>query len=264
MAARRLRSLPIRQEVAELAVDLSSGERLPVKVFRDHRARRLRLLVDDRGARLTVPRTASMTHARQFLSEHVDWLGARWQSTRPDIAAPSLRAFESSTLPLRGDPVAIAWQIARFSRITLQAQGLLFEVPSGVSSVRMRRALRDFYETEARADVGHWLPELLAGLPRPPSRFRFSPLRSIWGSLSHAGVVSLDLALVLAPPPVFHYVLVHELCHLIEPNHSPRFWRAVAQRCPQWQFQRAWLGRHGAALKAELGALLDVVEQGAV
>lgn len=260
MSARHLRSSPTRQEVAELAVDLSSGERLPVKVFRDHRARRLRLLVDDRGARLTLPRATSLVHARRFLAEQAAWLDARWQDARPTASSPSLRAFESGSLPLRSDAVALAWRAARCSRISHDAQGLLFEAPVGVSPARMRLALREFYETEARADVGRWLPELLSGLPRPPTRFRFSPLRSIWGSLSHAGVVSLDLALVLAPPPVFHYVLVHELCHLIEPNHSPRFWRAVAGRCPHWQFQRSWLGRHGAALKADLAALLGAAE----
>lgn len=263
MSAGQLRSSPTRQEVAELVAELSCGERLLVRVFRDRRACRLRLLVDERGARLTLPRAASIAHARQFVAEQSAWLEARWQTVRPKSNLSSLHAFETAALPLRGLSMSMQWRLARCSRITAQAPGLLFEAPAGVSPPRLAKALRDFYESEARADLGRWLPELLAGLPRPPTRFRFSPLRSIWGSLSHAGVVSLDLALVLAPPAVFHYVLVHELCHLIEPNHSPRFWRAVAQRCPHWQFQRAWLGRHGAALKAELGALLGASGSGA-
>ncbi|MCP2936880.1 M48 family metallopeptidase, partial [Salmonella enterica subsp. enterica serovar Typhimurium] len=86
---------------------------------------------------------------------------------------------------------------------------------------------RDFYEGEARADLGRWLPRYVAGLPRAPRRIQFKVLSSLWGSLSPDGAVSLDLALVLGRPGAFEYVLVHELCHLIHHNHSRRYWREV-------------------------------------
>ena len=67
----------------------------------------------------------------------------------------------------------------------------------------------------------------------------------------------LDLALVLAPPAAFEYVLVHELCHLLQPNHSPAFWAEVAQRCPDWSTQRDLLRARGRPLKAALRAVCD-------
>ena len=68
--------------------------------------------------------------------------------------------------------------------------------------------------------------------------------------------MALDLALLLAPPPAFEYVLVHELCHLLHADHSPRFWREVEARCPAWRDERAFLRAQGRALKGRLRQLL--------
>jgi predicted metal-dependent hydrolase len=74
--------------------------------------------------------------------------------------------------------------------------------------------------------------------------------RTRWGSCSANGTLSFNWRLVLAPLEVLDYVVVHELCHLREPNHSTRFWRLVASRRPNWRRQRDWLGAHGAELLA--------------
>jgi predicted metal-dependent hydrolase len=74
--------------------------------------------------------------------------------------------------------------------------------------------------------------------------------RSRWGSCSPSGTLSFNWRLVLAPFEVLDYVVVHELCHLREPNHSHRFWRLVGTRRPGWRDQRDWLREHGDELLA--------------
>ncbi len=76
--------------------------------------------------------------------------------------------------------------------------------------------------------------------------------RTRWGSCSAKGNLSFNALLLLAPPEVLDYVVVHELCHRKEMNHSPRFWAEVARLCPDWKKQRAWLRRCGGALMARL------------
>jgi predicted metal-dependent hydrolase len=74
--------------------------------------------------------------------------------------------------------------------------------------------------------------------------------RTLWGSCSPRSTLSFNWRLVLAPFEVLDYVVVHELCHLRIPDHSPRFWRLVASRRPDWAEWRDWLDVHGPELLA--------------
>src|SRR5690606_3592898 len=121
----------------------------------------------------------------------------------------------------------------------------------------LQRLLREFYEAQTRADVGQWLPRYLPGLPRAPTRIRLKVMSSQWGSLAPDGSMALDLALVLGHPAAFEYVLVHELCHLLQANHSPAFWHEVEQRFPAWREQRDYFHLEGRRLKAMLRQLLQ-------
>lgn len=69
-----------------------------------------------------------------------------------------------------------------------------------------------------------------------------------WGSCSAKGTLSFNWRLMLAPPRVLDYVVVHELCHLTHMNHSPAFWQAVEQVCPDYHALRKWLKEHGQEL----------------
>ena len=83
-----------------------------------------------------------------------------------------------------------------------------------------------------------------------PERIQIRDQRTRWGSCSTRGTLSFNWRLVLAPFDVLDYVVVHELCHLREPNHSRRFWTLVEQRRPGWRAQRDWLHEHGPELLA--------------
>ena len=71
-----------------------------------------------------------------------------------------------------------------------------------------------------------------------------------WGSCSSRGTLSFNWRLMLAPPRVLDYVVVHELCHRKELNHSPRFWAEVARVLPDYKRQERWLKENGKRLMA--------------
>ena len=81
-------------------------------------------------------------------------------------------------------------------------------------------------------------------------RIRIGAQRTLWGSCSARGTLSFNWRLVLAPPDVVDYVVVHELCHLRVPNHSRVFWTLLERHRPHWRQQRAWLREHGPELLA--------------
>jgi predicted metal-dependent hydrolase len=81
-------------------------------------------------------------------------------------------------------------------------------------------------------------------------RIRIGGQRTLWGSCSARGTLSFNWRLVLAPPEVVDYVVVHELCHLLVPDHTQSFWSLVERHRPGWREQRAWLREYGPELLA--------------
>jgi predicted metal-dependent hydrolase len=114
--------------------------------------------------------------------------------------------------------------------------------PTFVSESEARRAARELVTMLAEEEADE--------LDVRWSRIEIRDQRSRWGSCSTRGTLSFNWRLVLAPFDVLDYVVVHELCHLREPNHSRRFWRLVESRRPNWRTQRAWLHDHGPELLA--------------
>jgi predicted metal-dependent hydrolase len=253
MLLRLIRPAPPASEIRPLR--LADGSDVPVRWVRDPRARRLRLIVSEKGARLTLPRAASQKLALAFLDQHRDWLADQLAKRPATTDAPFARG-SNETLPLRGHELPVEWCEGRYARAQLGAHGLELQLPERAGDAQVRAALRDFYLGQARQDLGGWMPKYLPGLPRPPSSFKLRPLSSLWGSLSAGDALSLDLSLVLGRPSAFEYVLVHELCHLIHANHSRGFWREVEARWPGWRDERDYLRGEGLALKARLSRLI--------
>ena len=235
---------------------LPDGSKVPMRQVRDRRTRRLRLSVSERGVRLSVPWRLPEAVASAFVHEHMGWIASQWRRFQPCLASPVWGFGRFEVLPLAGVERPLAWSEAGRAKLQREGDGLRFLAPLAVSPAMLRRATLKFYADEALAAVDAWLPAYLLGLPRPPSALRLRTLASLWGSLSSQGRVSLDLALVLGPPRVFEYVLVHELCHLLHANHSPAFWREVEARVPDWREARAFLRSDpGLALKARWRAI---------
>jgi hypothetical protein len=162
-------------------------------------------------------------------------------------------------------------QRARRARIELPpGRGPLLVVPRGTSDRQIRRLidgwtpwverrladraesppLPSLTERECRRRVRAEATRIAAAEQLEPGRIRIAGQRTRWGSCSPRGTVSLNWRLALAPPEVLDYVVVHELCHLVESNHSPRFWALVAHRRPDYGEARRWLHDHGHALLA--------------
>jgi predicted metal-dependent hydrolase len=119
---------------------------------------------------------------------------------------------------------------------------------------RLRLDPRHVSETDARRAVRELVAMLIdeegPELGVEVQRVQIRDQRSRWGSCSTRGTLSFNWRLVLAPFDVLDYVVVHELCHLREPNHSRRFWKLVESRRPAWRMQRDWLHEHGPELLA--------------
>lgn len=230
----------------------------PVEVRRHPSARRLTLRVSNsrRAVVVTMPLEVRDEEARHFLERHIDWVRERLS------AIPTAVPFEhGAEMPLRGEqhrlafvglrPRSIADDIVRpvvwidrengSSQPTVCVSGHLEHAP---------RRLRDWLIGEARKDLAERVAYHAERLKLKPRRLSVRDQSSRWGSCSTTGQLCFSWRLILAPRFVLDYVAAHEVAHLKEMNHGPRFWALVAKTMPEMRAAKKWLSAHGAQLHA--------------
>lgn len=211
---------------------------LAVELRRSARARRISLRVSQVDGRitLTLPPGAPQALGESFLIERAGWLRAALSG----LSVPAAVA-EGAALPVEGRALVI--RRAAVARVTPAEDALL--IPGRGRAGALVAAWLKLRARERALDA---IARHAAALGRTPGRLRLADPRGRWGSCSAAGDIMLSWRLVLAPPEVLDYVAAHEVAHLAQMNHSPRFWAQVARLMPDYAPRRDWLRRHGAAL----------------
>lgn len=108
----------------------------------------------------------------------------------------------------------------------------------------MREALIAWYKEHVKSKVIERLPHLTRQLGRWPAAVQIKDQKCRWGSCSRNGVIRLNWKIIMAPVSVMDYLIVHELCHLIHPNHSVAYWEEVDAVLPDYKKMRDWLRIH--------------------
>jgi predicted metal-dependent hydrolase len=214
-----------------------------VEFVRVRRARRYILRVKPDGTlRVTIPRGGSRAEAIAFLGRQSAWIAR--QRARSQVERAPARWEPGSTILLRGVPQLLEVRDVR---------GVAHVLYAG-RAVRVRSTddLRPEVERDLRALAAEQLVPRLHQLAGEHGltvrRVTIRNQRSRWGSCSRAGAIALNFRLLQMPPEVCDYVLIHELMHLKQQNHGPRFWALVEKACPAYRDAERWLRRHGRAL----------------
>jgi predicted metal-dependent hydrolase len=247
-----------------LELAMAGGGTIRVLKAAHPRARRLRLTVTPKGARVSYPHGTHPAQVSAFLRSHAEWLEQKLDELNLMVKPlPALRPGYATDFPFRGERMKLDWAEGPYPRIESRGGALILVIPRPHSRALpiARGLLASHLESQVRRDVSRWLASYVPQLGLAPTALRIRPMKSLWGSLDSRDRINLDLALALAPPVALRYVLVHELCHLKVRNHSPRFWAQVENLFPGWREQRDWLRQHGGILKAELDRLVaDVAD----
>jgi predicted metal-dependent hydrolase len=216
-----------------------------VRLRRHRQARRytLRIHAATREVVLTMPPRGTIQEAKEFAQKHGAWIAARLH--RLPEAAPFAHG---AVVPVRNMPYRIVHRRSLRGTVWTEhddGERLLCvagEVP------HIDRRVADYLKREAKRELEAASRRYAEKLGVKIKRITVRDQSSRWGSCSTTGALSFSWRLILAPAFVLDYLAAHEVCHLVEMNHSPRFWRLVEKLYPNYERAKAWLDVHGADL----------------
>lgn len=221
---------------------IALGDRIVPYVLRRARRRTIGLSIDHRGLRVGAPTRSSFLEVEATILRHGEWVVQKLDEWRSQRRVELLRIVDGVRLPLLGDTLEVRlalgsnraiWRTAEECTLTLCLRS------TSEAGRVLEQALRD----KARALFAERLTHYAALLGLALPRLTLSSARTRWGSCSLKSGIRLNWRLIHFPLSVIDYVVAHELAHLREMNHSPRFWAVVAALYPDYRNARDALKR---------------------
>lgn len=215
----------------------------PIEIVlkRSARARRFSLRVSRLDGRVTLslPARARETEAMAFARAQEAWL-------RDTLAAMPVQAgvMIGSAVPVEGRLLTLVPAGGRGVRV--EGDSLLVPGDPAQAGVRVGAFLKALARERLVAASDRYAGQI----GRKVERVTLRDTRSRWGSCARDGALMYSWRLVMAPATVLDYVAAHEVAHMVEMNHSSRFWAVVERLYPGWQTQRKWLHDEGQGLHA--------------
>jgi predicted metal-dependent hydrolase len=212
--------------------------------YRLRRARRrtIGFQVDDDGLTVSAPRWVTLREIEGAIAEKSRWIRTKlreWQAWREKRRLPQVAFADGASLPYLGGAITLRLRAdAGASRLDPARSELHLALPHDAAESQVRDAVQAWLQNEAARVFAERIARFADRIGPKYTGWRLSSARSQWGSCTHDGRVRLNWRLVHFSLPVIDYVVAHELAHLQELNHSPRFWQAVGQLLPGFEVAR--------------------------
>ncbi|MFT4046640.1 MAG: SprT family zinc-dependent metalloprotease [Solimonas sp.] len=239
---------------------------MQIELFRDDfcfeervsgKARNIRLEVrPDRSVVLVYPRWTPRAEALAFFRAREAWVREKLAELAQQAAShplpPPHRWDGHDQIHLRGQSLPVRVEPARLRSATVRVEPsriVVFAPPAWREQPRrLELALRRELLHQAQRDARRHLDAEAPAIGVRYRALRINDPQTLWGSCNPGAVICLSWRLVMAPPAVFRYVAVHELCHLVHLDHSARFWNLVGRHMPDYEAHKRWLRDHGHQL----------------
>ncbi|MCR9136978.1 MAG: M48 family metallopeptidase [Alphaproteobacteria bacterium] len=224
-----------------------AGRRLPLVIRENGRATRMTLRIEPGGKalKMSVPTGVTDPEIDRFLHRHHGWLTNKLRA----LPKPAT-VEEGGLIPIRDIP----HRIERTGRVRGVSEAKVVDGETvllvGGAPEHLGRRVIDYLKKQAKSDLEQAVARHSADLDRQAASIQVKDTKSRWGSCSAGGRLSFSWRIVMAPDYVLDYLAAHEVAHLKEMNHGPRFWTLCRHLCPRTDDAKSWLKKHGSALHA--------------
>ena len=211
---------------------------LPVEVVRTKRKKTASIEIKDGLIRVLIPNSLTDKRVNSLLEERASWINKkiRLQAEMPSYKAKEYVNGETFTYLGRNYRLKLVNSDLTETRLK---NGYL-EVPAQGEKA-IHASLTDWYTSHALAKLEEKTGGYAKTLDVEPSSVTVKDYKSRWGSCSTSGDITYNWRIIMAPHRIVDYVVIHELCHLVEHNHSDKYWKQVESLVPDYRERRAWL-----------------------
>jgi hypothetical protein len=220
-----------------------------------HRRRSLQIRVSRPDfLELAAPTGMSWSQIQQLVETKRVWVLRQVRRLEAVAANPANASLtHGATLLYRGQPhtLLLLADAAGRPNVTYSACNIAVHLPELVgedNDPAVWQSLKQWYLEQSHQQLLERTRYWSAQIGVRPARISLRDQKTRWGSCSSRGTVSFNWRIIMAPPAVLDYLVVHELCHMLHPNHSPAYWREVARWIPDCREQRRWLKQNGDLL----------------
>lgn len=216
---------------------------LPVEIVRTNRRKTIAIKVMDGTVRVLAPKRVSVRRLQHVVQQKMPWIlgKLRLQSESPVVEPKAYVTGENFVYLGKRYRLEVSAPTGQGAALH---HGCFWVEDSLPVSVQLHEWYQRNAEKQLSARTAHYA-RLMGVVPRSVVVKQY---KSRWGSCSVMGDIAYNWQIIIAPSAVVDYVVVHELCHLRQHNHSPRFWQAVADILPNYRDNRQWLKTHGHTL----------------
>ncbi len=229
----------------------------PYTIRRSARSVKVRITVTHDKVEVIAPAKVAEQKLVQFVHEKQHWIISALAKVaeKNHTYNPFTPLFygEGAKIPYRGELVELTIKPSTLKRLKITlVDGLVAHVPKTLPvnehNDAIKMALISWMKMQAKLHVQQLVQQHAHKKQLLPRTIVIKQQKSRWGSCGIHNDISINWLLILAPPEILEYVVVHELCHIQVRNHSARFWALVAEHLPYYQQHRRWLKEQGASL----------------
>lgn len=205
------------------------------------------------GLSIVIPRAYPAERLPLIIGKKQKWILSRLSRLEEHMATQSTGEKRTGDIiPFIGRSLKLSLTAGNTESTTIMLQGENLFVTFHPETERIDSLIRSWYRTQAEHYIRARVQELSTICGVSCKKVTIRSQRTRWGSCSQKGNLSLNWKVIIAPPEVIDYVILHELLHMKEMNHSKRFWKLVNNYCPTWRDHRKWLRSASIRLAEDL------------
>ena len=227
-------------------VVIAGGRRMEYTLIQSARSNLLFQALPEAGIRVYAPKYLRLRDIDEMVRQRADQLAVmqRDVEARLDADRRAHPVTDGSPILIEGRRCVLRLHTGARRQGQLNGDEYNLTLPEPDSDGAVRAAIRSTLSAMALRRIRQRLDYYIPRIGRAPGRITIRDQKSRWGSCSSRGNLNFNWKLIMAPPQALDYVVIHELCHLREFNHSPRFWALVAAQMPEYEVWKKWLKTH--------------------